>query len=47
MNGHDSGIISGVYTSTSISYIGNNKDGNEPFGYICDLRIYPKVLDLS
>ena len=30
---------------TPIKYIGNSKDKSEPFGVICDLRIYAYILD--
>lgn len=29
----------------NIKYIGNSKDLEEPFGYCCDIRIYPGLLD--
>lgn len=36
--------LRGVKFNNSVRYIGNGKDGQEPFGYVCDLRIYPRIL---
>lgn len=35
----DQGFLS-TTTYHPIKYIGNNREGNEPFGVFCDFRIY-------
>lgn len=45
VNGHSIGTLKGVYSNLSARYIGNNKQGTEPFGYLCDMRIYQRKLE--
>ncbi|CAD8148493.1 unnamed protein product [Paramecium pentaurelia] len=45
LNGAYESQISKVVSSFDIQYIGNSGTLDQPIGYICDLRIYPKILN--
>lgn len=47
INGKFKEVLEGVFSPLNITYIGNNKSGNESFGAVADIRVYSKLLNLS
>ncbi|CAD8142232.1 unnamed protein product [Paramecium octaurelia] len=45
LNGAYESQMNKVVTSFDIQFIGNSGTLDQPIGYICDLRIYPKILN--
>ena len=40
INGKFKEVLEGVFSPLNITYIGNNRSGNESFGAVADLRVY-------
>ncbi|CAK55676.1 unnamed protein product (macronuclear) [Paramecium tetraurelia] len=45
LNGNYESQINKVTTQFDIQFIGNSASLDQPIGYICDLRIYPRILN--
>ncbi|CAD8136966.1 unnamed protein product [Paramecium pentaurelia] len=45
LNGNYESQINKVITQFDIQFIGNSASLDQPIGYICDLRIYPRILN--
>ncbi|CAD8051864.1 unnamed protein product [Paramecium sonneborni] len=45
LNGYYESQLNKVNTLFDIQFIGNSGNLDQPIGYICDLRIYPKILN--
>lgn len=44
INGHFEDTITQIQHKMNVKYIANHKNLEQPFGYLCDLRIYPRII---